>query len=237
MDAQHRPRVLLLGDSITQQSFWVEHQGFGAALTEFYSRAADVVNRGFSGYNTRWFKWILPRLIPESMLERVQLCTIFFGANDSVREGETQHVPLAEYSSNLQCIIRHVRQLAPTAVIVLVTPPTVDTALWPTRSPSSAAAYAEVVREVVRAGNDARLALLDLHELTLDDLRDGLHLNSSGNKKVFSGLQTLLRDQFPELVPKAADGVLGDHFPLSSTFSCKSEEELRQLLTSWEWQN
>jgi lysophospholipase L1-like esterase len=42
-----RPQVVLLGDSITQNSF--DSGGWGAQLAHWYVRKADVVNRGFSG--------------------------------------------------------------------------------------------------------------------------------------------------------------------------------------------
>lgn len=47
-----RPKIILLGDSITQLSFASDH-GFGAALCDAYQRRADVFNRGYSGYNVR----------------------------------------------------------------------------------------------------------------------------------------------------------------------------------------
>jgi lysophospholipase L1-like esterase len=242
MQAQHRPRVLLIGDSITQQSFSTEHCGFGAALSDWLCRTADVINRGFSGYNTRWMRWILPRLLPlegqSEGGERTVLVTIFLGANDAVLPGETQHVPLDEYEENLEFLLSHVRRFAPTANIVLITPPTVDTELWPTRSPDAAAEYAAIVRSVARRREEQGLALLDLADLATRDLRDGLHLNASGNKKVFEKLQNLLREKFPEICPKVEADDAGHplHFPPSHSFAGKSEEELKRLLTSdWGW--
>lgn len=44
-------QFLLLGDSITQQSFGQDRGfAFGAALSDAYVRRLDVVNRGLSGY-------------------------------------------------------------------------------------------------------------------------------------------------------------------------------------------
>eukprot|EP01052_Picozoa_sp_SAG31_P048025 SAG31_NODE_9863_length_1219_cov_1.430357_1_plen_118_part_00 len=48
-----RPQIMLFGDSITQQAFKAESSGWGAQLANWYARQADVVSRGFSGYNTR----------------------------------------------------------------------------------------------------------------------------------------------------------------------------------------
>lgn len=43
-------QFLLLGDSITQQSFGQDRGfAFGAALSDAYVRRLDVVNRGLSG--------------------------------------------------------------------------------------------------------------------------------------------------------------------------------------------
>ncbi|CAI9572942.1 unnamed protein product, partial [Staurois parvus] len=53
------PRVVLFGDSITQFAF--EANGWGATLADKLVRKCDVLNRGLSGYNTRWAKLILPK--------------------------------------------------------------------------------------------------------------------------------------------------------------------------------
>ena len=45
------PRVVLIGDSLTQQGGRVG--GWVARLAEALERKCDVVNRGFSGYTTR----------------------------------------------------------------------------------------------------------------------------------------------------------------------------------------
>ncbi|EAY99754.1 hypothetical protein OsI_21739 [Oryza sativa Indica Group] len=47
-----RPSIVLFGDSITEEAFG--EGGWGAHLANHYSRSADVVLRGYSGYNTRY---------------------------------------------------------------------------------------------------------------------------------------------------------------------------------------
>lgn len=44
-EAHSRKKILLLGDSITQQSFSPLHRGFGAGISDWYHRTADVVAR------------------------------------------------------------------------------------------------------------------------------------------------------------------------------------------------
>ena len=43
------PSIILFGDSLTEQSFSPEKQGFGASLSNTYARRADVLNRGLLG--------------------------------------------------------------------------------------------------------------------------------------------------------------------------------------------
>lgn len=55
-------------------------------------RKCDVMNRGFSGYNSRWAKIVLPRLISSQNSadnSKIKAVTVFFGANDSSLEGNT----------------------------------------------------------------------------------------------------------------------------------------------------
>jgi lysophospholipase L1-like esterase len=60
------PRIILFGDSITQGSFSVG--GWGARLQDHYQRRADVLCRGYSGYNTRWALHLLDDLFPPPLL-------------------------------------------------------------------------------------------------------------------------------------------------------------------------
>ena len=49
-----RPKIVLFGDSITQLSFSAKDRGFGCYISDAFQRRADVLNRGYSGYNTDW---------------------------------------------------------------------------------------------------------------------------------------------------------------------------------------
>ena len=53
-----------------------------AGLAERYVRRADVLNRGYSGYNTRWALAALERTFA-SCGRKPMLVTVFFGANDA----------------------------------------------------------------------------------------------------------------------------------------------------------
>ncbi|EPY75589.1 isoamyl acetate-hydrolyzing esterase 1-like protein [Camelus ferus] len=94
----------------------------------------DVLNRGFSGYNTRWAKIILPRLIRKgTSLDTPVAVTIFFGANDSALKDENpkQHVPLEEYVANLKSMVQYLKSVdVPESRLVLITPSPLCEAAW-----------------------------------------------------------------------------------------------------------
>jgi len=140
--ANPRRTLLLFGDSITEHGWRVDIRGWAAQLAEHYRRRADVINRGMSGYNTRWAKACLVRdkgddfstnderddeddvrvVIPA----RVDWAVIFFGANDAALPGgssERQAVPLQEYTENIKEFVREFRRRGATQVVVLSPPP------------------------------------------------------------------------------------------------------------------
>ncbi|KAM0873399.1 hypothetical protein ACQ4PT_038085 [Festuca glaucescens] len=78
-----RPRLVLFGASITEQSF--ASGGWGAALAHHFVRQADVVLRGLSGYNTRWVLKVLDRAMEGAAGGGADpaAVTVLFGSNDA----------------------------------------------------------------------------------------------------------------------------------------------------------
>ena len=238
-----RRKVLLVGDSITQQSFSTLHGGWGAGLCDWYQRAADVTNRGYSGYNSRWIMQSMEQMFPASnTLNRdVILVTLFLGSNDAAEFPSTQHVPLEEYKSNMMSLISYFKASFPTAVILLITPPQVDNNLWPRLNIPQTSKYASIVRDL---GVECDISVLDLWEqgpyrVELPDLRDGLHLGVMGNRKVCEGIQALIRSKHPKLAPEdLPDGTrnMSYHFPHHSILSAADGiEESETILKNWSW--
>lgn len=146
-----RPVVALFGDSITQQGFGVNgNLGWASLVAAAYTRRADVLNRGFSGYNTNHALELLPRVFgpleqsPSSSSSSdgsdsssgMLLCTVFFGANDATLPGEGQHVPLETFGDNLGKIISRIRARCKNGSgsssfpIILFTPPPIHEEMW-----------------------------------------------------------------------------------------------------------
>ncbi|KAH7284320.1 hypothetical protein KP509_34G049000 [Ceratopteris richardii] len=209
-----RPRFVLFGDSITQQSF--QSGGWGAALTDRYARKADVVLRGYSGYNTRWALYLLAKIFPQGSQEAPAVVTIFFGANDAAPlDGKhaMQHVPLPEYKENLSKIISHIKFLSKETLVVLITPPPVcEEALQVTgwkifglkpddasvRKNETTGSYAKACIDVAK---QADVPVIDLWTCMQEKpgwqrsyLSDGLHLSEDGNAVVFTKLIEILNE-------------------------------------------
>ncbi|GAA99077.1 uncharacterized protein L969DRAFT_94259 [Mixia osmundae IAM 14324] len=164
-------QLILFGDSITQQSFRPDG-GSGAALADVYQRKLDVINRGYSGYNTEWALHVMPHIFPPARLAgetlpRVRALTIWFGANDAVKSFRSQHVELPRFKENLHTFIDHLHDpqsaaYSPATDILLVSCPPISVVhrrediirrFGPgeredDRDPRVTAQYAQAVREV-----------------------------------------------------------------------------------------
>jgi lysophospholipase L1-like esterase len=98
-----RPKILLLGDSLTQLGW----DGWVGQLAHVYQRRADVVNRGMSGYNTKWFLEYA-KTSDVWLQGTVALVVIFFGANDSSDAilNPRHHIPPDEFKQNLEKLVQ-----------------------------------------------------------------------------------------------------------------------------------
>lgn len=75
---------------------------FVASMSDWWTRKVDILNRGFSGYNSRWGLNMFGATV---MNERPDLVVLFFGANDSIDEQVLQHVSLDEFRDNLDQMV------------------------------------------------------------------------------------------------------------------------------------
>nr|XP_056712640.1 isoamyl acetate-hydrolyzing esterase 1 homolog [Euleptes europaea] len=215
-----QPRLILFGDSITEFSF--QENGWGASLAHRLARKCDVLNRGFSGYNTRWAKIVLPRLIhKDSSAENTLAVTVFFGANDSALKdlNPKQHVPLDEYADNLKSMIQHLKSVdIAEDKIILVTPPPLHETGWGKECIAKGeklnrlnATTGEYAKACVKIARDCGTEVVDLWTLMQKNnqdfscyLSDGLHLSGEGNNFLANQLWSVLERRtsaLPLLLP------------------------------------
>mmetsp|Transcript_5141 Transcript_5141/g.7604 ORF Transcript_5141/g.7604 Transcript_5141/m.7604 type:complete len:306 (+) Transcript_5141:34-951(+) len=137
-----RPTIILFGDSITEFAFGQQVDddrgdgdgstgisttiGWSSLLASAYSRRADVLSRGFSGYNTKHAISVMPSIFGNTSDNAdhddghtrnenhspevpVLFYTVFFGANDASLPTARQHLPIEEYESNMRQIVNNIR--------------------------------------------------------------------------------------------------------------------------------
>eukprot|EP00735_Rhodelphis_limneticus_P013636 TRINITY_DN7587_c0_g1::TRINITY_DN7587_c0_g1_i1::g.1961::m.1961 TRINITY_DN7587_c0_g1::TRINITY_DN7587_c0_g1_i1::g.1961 ORF type:complete len:434 (-),score=83.10,sp/Q3SZ16/IAH1_BOVIN/42.22/3e-51,Lipase_GDSL/PF00657.17/9.9e-28,Lipase_GDSL_2/PF13472.1/2.7e-21,Ftsk_gamma/PF09397.5/0.12,DUF303/PF03629.13/0.16,Barstar/PF01337.13/0.4 TRINITY_DN7587_c0_g1_i1:348-1649(-) len=206
-----RPNIVLFGDSITQFSF--ASGGWGAKLSEAYVRKADVINRGFSGYNTRHANAVV------SMLPRAALYVIFLGANDAAlpEYNKQQSVHVDEYGQNLRALVECLRKVHSrhNVQFLFVTPPPVYIHAWSQeclkkdrpldRNNEQTEKIAQKCKETAQAMGIPCVNLFqEMMSSTSrwqDYLNDGLHLSDRGNQFVFDTVTEAIATHYPALTP------------------------------------
>ncbi|KAG2790483.1 hypothetical protein PC129_g14788 [Phytophthora cactorum] len=222
-----RPTVLLVGDSLTEKGTNPKANGWVTLLQNDYTRSANVVPRGLSGYNTRWYlKYAMPVIRGEiiSGTYTPVLITLWLGANDAALpngSNSEQHVPIEKYRQNLIMIVREFQALAPDARIILITPPHVDDVARHRRARKHEGDKKGVIdRTNEMAGKYAQVCVETAYKLGLpvvnlysyfndmpkwrrnNMLGDGLHLNTRGNKLMYDQLMDKIKSEFPDVVHK-----------------------------------
>ncbi|XP_013781624.1 isoamyl acetate-hydrolyzing esterase 1 homolog isoform X2 [Limulus polyphemus] len=196
------PKVVLFGDSLTQNSFNVQDGFWGALLADRLQRKADVIARGFSGYNTRMSKVILPRIFNSDNMKEVSCLVICLGANDACEIAATtrQHIPLEEYCENLKEMIDYLKSIGlKLDQIILMSPPPYDHEKYkaycedqgkeePVRNNVTVKQYAEACCQVALT---CGIEGINLYAAMMQDVKwqrflgDGLHFSSEGSSFVF----------------------------------------------------
>ncbi|KAN0083014.1 SGNH hydrolase-type esterase domain containing protein [Elaphomyces granulatus] len=225
-------QFILFGDSITQMST-DQNPGFSfyAALQQDYIRQIDVVNRGFSGYNTAHAIKVFPKFFPAPQMVRVRFLSIFFGTNDSVLDQYYQHVPLEDYKENLRAIVGHPLTRAQRPRILILTPPPVSEYMLEaiedvrgSRTASNTKRYADACREVANSLDipvvdiwSAFMGIAGWHDgqalpgskdiprnVNLENLlTDGLHPSAQGYKIMYNEFMRVIRAVWPDQAPDA----------------------------------
>ncbi|XP_061344460.1 GDSL esterase/lipase CPRD49-like isoform X2 [Gastrolobium bilobum] len=207
-----RPQFVLFGSSIVQLSY--SRQGWGAILSHLYARKADIVLRGYSGWNSRRALQVLDEIFPKNACEQPSLIIVYFGGNDSILphpSGRGQHVPLQEYIENMRKIAIHLKSLSKkTRIIFLSAPPINEAQIYANsetsdplgqrlRTNESLRLYSEVCLELCREMNIKAIDLWSAIQKR-DNWRDvcfiddGIHLSAEGSTTVAKEILKVLEE-------------------------------------------
>lgn len=240
-------KFLMFGDSITEYAFnqtpvSSEKIEFclGAALQNVYVRKLQVIQRGFSGYNSRDAVPLIRSIlktehdnVPDS--QKIKIGYVFFGSNDSRKKGisskNKEHVPLEDFIRNIEIVVSEFKKR--NIPVILITPGLHDSALWNVVDPQDLVTGDYRDNETQKLYQDAMkenfsdvpmICLFDImsdwmkskatnpHDLS-ELLYDGIHLNGTGYKLLFDELMKTIEKHYYDVSP----GCLMYRFPYSTT--------------------
>ena len=204
-------KLLLIGDSHTEFGYSVNNQaGWVALLSSLLQRKCDVVNRGFSGYNSKNILTYLPEILAEFNKDSIEGVILFLGSNDSAN-GKI-HIPLENYRENLQKIYTILVEMSKLnkEKIIVISPPRINDVKYnfeASNSENELNYYDENVKKYSQESIDFAvrnsLTYIDLYSLMLDYgnnytdlLDDGLHLSKKGNLFLYEHLKPTLEKKF-----------------------------------------
>eukprot|EP00040_Diaphanoeca_grandis_P013157 m.66526 g.66526 ORF g.66526 m.66526 type:complete len:280 (+) comp23699_c0_seq1:172-1011(+) len=224
-----RKRVVVFGDSLTQNGNDPTQQGWAAGLGYYWNRKADVINRGCSGYNTQWAKQVVAEIVEI----KPDLLILFFGANDAMYTKFPHAVPLEQFQANLNGFIQAIASNSAETSVILITAPPVDEAVLVARNAKEGnnrgldrdnertKLYADAT---VRLGLELNIPVVNawagLGGNSIERgkyLVDGLHLNSLGNQKLLELIKTTIMQHLPQWNRKA----LQMDYPESKTLAAQ----------------
>ncbi|SCU99092.1 LADA_0H17502g1_1 [Lachancea dasiensis] len=216
-------KFLLFGDSITEFAFNTRMEdgkgdqfSLGAALCRDYTRKLDIVQRGFSGYTSRWALKLLPQILESEVSSEIVLCTIFFGTNDAASAGN-QRVELPEFKQNITTLVHMLK--AKDIHPILVGPALHDEKNWTLSKPDQAIQkvfrssnrnklYSDTLKDIATAED---VGFVDLHKaFTVQGgshwqelLCDGVHFTGKGYEVFYNALLDTIRATYPQYAPES----------------------------------
>ena len=197
-------KFIALGDSNTQMGFSQSH--WLSRIGNMFERKLDVINRGFSGYNSEHIRYFMNEIFSEFDPKSIGGITILLGTNDSADKTNTlQHVPLERYIENMIWIVEYlVKWGVSRKKIILISPARMDDQkiqqLFGEGSTVSDAQVREYANACVEIAYKTGVLFANVYKAMLDEgddghkkyLSDGIHFNSEGGTFLFEQLRPFL---------------------------------------------
>nr|DAD26734.1 TPA_asm: hypothetical protein HUJ06_028202 [Nelumbo nucifera] len=172
---------------------------------------ADILVRGYSGWNSRRALQVVDQVFPKDAAVQPSLVIVYFGGNDSMgphSSGLGPHVPLPEYVENMRKIAFHLKSLSENTRIIFLSCPPVNEEVV---RKGTSAIFSEIDRtnEACHRYSDACLELcreIDVKAVDLfnaiqkrDDwmnvcFTDGIHFSAEGSKIVVEEILRILKE-------------------------------------------
>lgn len=201
-------KLILIGDSNTQ--FGNGPSGWVGGISDPLQRKCDVVNRGMSGYNSTYFKTILPQVLEEFNPDFICGFIIMLGTNDSAAN-PIQQETLENFKANLGFIIDYCLSFSklPKEKIIVISPGRIFEPKWQEylkkqgghdsgHRDGEVVKYAHAAIEVAKAKgvhslDFNRIMRENIGENYGDFYSDGLHLSKFGGDLLVKHLSPLIQ--------------------------------------------
>ncbi|XP_026458935.1 GDSL esterase/lipase CPRD49-like [Papaver somniferum] len=205
MVGPERPQFVLFGSSIVQLSY--RDGGWGAILADIYSRKADIVLRGYNGWNSRRALEVIHQVFPKDVAMQPSLVIVYFGGNDSVAPHPTglgPHVPLPEYIENMRNIAIHLKSLSDKTRVMYLSPPLMNDEIFRernnelVRTNENCQIYSEACMNLCKEMGlkfvDLWTAIQRMDDWMNTSFVDEVHLSSEGSNAVVEEILKVLKE-------------------------------------------
>ncbi|XP_022145518.1 GDSL esterase/lipase CPRD49-like [Momordica charantia] len=199
-----RPKFVLFGSSIVQYSF--DDRGWGADIANLYARQADVILRGYAGWNSSQALQVVDEVFPKDSIIQPSLAIVYFGGNDAIIPlpfPGGSHVPLPQFIDNMTKIACHIKSLSTTTRSIFLTPPPVNSdqirellpGLEKLRTMENLEIYTDALIDICR---EIGVEYVDLfravqkREDWLTFFTDGVHFTEEGSRVVFDEIKNTI---------------------------------------------
>ncbi|VEU23598.1 DEKNAAC104471 [Brettanomyces naardenensis] len=237
------PKFVLFGDSITQRAFSpyplqdviddgyttleedppVADFNLGLQLQRDYVRRMDVLNRGFTGYNSAQYRLMIDKILAiehDLSYSKIEVATLFLGTNDAAH-APPDGVPYDTFIENMTFIVEQILKRG--IKLIIIGPAHHYSDLWNSLNPSDVAngilrdndtnrKYSDGLRKLA---TEFQLPFIDLSsifdhynkshndpEATKRLFFDGIHLNGQGYKIIYDCITQAIETHYPSYSPK-----------------------------------
>lgn len=188
--------ILLIGDSLTYLGS-DKAKGWVNLLKMWYKNKANIINKGICLNTSQMIRDKFDEIIKCDFSYVCNVCTILLGTNDCYNPNF--HISPEIYKENIIYMIDELKTQNPNCIILLITPPLC-------KINEDIQEYVNQIYEIAYIKKSQLVSLIDLYHgtnnINHNDLEsDNIHLNSSGNWKIFCKIKQAIETQYSFLIP------------------------------------
>jgi len=197
--------ILLIGDSLTYLGSHKE-RGWVNYLKMWYKNKANIINKGLCLYTSKMIRDEFDEITCNT-IGKFDLCTILLGTNDCYNPN--LHITPGIYKENILFMIDNLLSKNPNCIIFLITPPSCkinECILEYVDQIYDIVSEIQIQKQKQKQKQKQLIILIDLYKgnnnIDCTDLdQDGIHLNTSGNWKIYCKIKEAIEKQISFFTP------------------------------------